>query len=332
MRVNVKVRAQALQIVIAAVVSVLCSEAAAYAQGEREALDRMMLELQADNLITSAVVRESYRDYVDLLRLNTSADIDDALATGGLAPLPPEPGRFNLIPRLEGPNPIGEMDLDNQQRYLAARPAALGCLIAVASRVRSGPLEITSLVRDNEYQGVLRETNVNAITTIPMHTLGLAFDIAVVNTPLRTVYEIRDVLRQMQDEGALLFIGERQQLVFHVVPHPSRLGDFMRVYAKAFGAPSAVRAAEVVAPSAPPIVPMPAMFEVPRVRTDIVSALVSDAAGAQVDIHAVIGTSGSESVDQDSRPRRGALSASVMLGGFTLTGLLLSVWQTRKRA
>jgi len=282
-----------------------------------------MVELQPENLRTSAIVRELYRDYVEFLQLNTHTDIEEAILTGGLAPLPPDPRRINIIPRLDGPNPIGEMDMENQDRYLAARPAALGCLLVVASRVRSGPLEITSLVRDNDYQDVLRETNANAITTIPMHTLGLAFDIAVVNTPLRTVYEVRDVLRQMQEEGALLFIGERQQLVFHVVPHPSRLGDFMRVYTKAFGAPSAARAAEVVAPTAPPIVSIPPMLEFPRVRTEIVSARVPDAGDQTIDVMNAVGTSGIDGDDSDRGPLTARLSPNVMLGGFTLTGLLM---------
>jgi hypothetical protein len=317
------VRAKPLPIVIAAVVSVLCSRAIASAEGEREALDRMMVELQPESLRTSAIIRELYRDYIELLQLNTHADIEDAIVTGGLAPLPPDPRRVNVIPRLDGPNPIGEMDLENQERYLAARPAALGCLLVVASRVRSGPLEITSLVRDNEYQDVLRETNANAITTTPMHTLGLAFDIAVINTPLRTVYEVRDVLRQMQDEGALLFIGERQQLVFHVVPHPSRLGDFMRIYAKTFGAPSAARAAEVIAPGASPIVSIPPVFELPRVRTEIVSARVPDAGDQTIEVVNAVGTSGVDTDDSDRRSMSARLSPNLMLGGFTLTGLLM---------
>jgi hypothetical protein len=80
-----------------------------------------------------------------------------------------------------------------------------------------------------------------------MHTMGLAFDIALVNTPLETVYEIRDVLQRMRDAREILFIGERKQLVFHVVPHPSRLGHFTHVYTQALGAPHAMGAAHVVA-------------------------------------------------------------------------------------
>jgi hypothetical protein len=37
----------------------------------------------------------------------------------------------------------------------------------------------------------------------------------------------------MQAAGDILFIGERKQLVFHVVPHPSRLGYYTEVYARA---------------------------------------------------------------------------------------------------
>jgi hypothetical protein len=40
----------------------------------------------------------------------------------------------------------------------------------------------------------------------------------------------------MQKAGDILVIGERRQLVFHVVPHPSRLGYFTDVYAAAMAA------------------------------------------------------------------------------------------------
>jgi hypothetical protein len=169
------------------------------------------------------------------------------LVNGGLAPLPADPLRFNIAPRLEGPYPIGEKDLENQVSYIAARPATIGCLLDIASRVKSGPIEITSLVRHSEYQTSLRATNKNATTSVPMHTMGLAFDIALVNTPLETVYEIRDVLQRMRDAGEILFIGERRQLVFHVVPHPSRLGHFMNMYAQALGTPPGTRGMHVVA-------------------------------------------------------------------------------------
>ena len=200
-----------------------------------KALDRMMVKLVPQNARVAKIVREEYRAYLDLLVLNEFDAVEDALYTGGLVPVP-QPDRFNLRVRTEGPAPIAEKDLANQASYVAARPATVGALLEIASRVRSGPLEITSMVRHTEYQDALRATNANANTSVPMHTMGLAFDIALVNTPLRTIYEIRDVLQAMQKAGDILVIGERRQLVFHVVPHPSRLGYFTDVYAAAMAA------------------------------------------------------------------------------------------------
>jgi hypothetical protein len=209
------------------------AETAADPKAFLHAIDSMMVSLGRESARASATIKKSYRDHMDLLVLSRYTALEGALANGGLVPLPDDPLRFNLSPRVEGAFPIGEKDLDNQHSYIAARPETVGALLEVASRVRSGPLEITSLVRHSEYQEALKTTNGNANTSVPMHTMGLAFDIALVNTPLKTVYEIRDVLRRMQAAGDVLVIGERQQLVFHVVPHPSRLGHFMDVYAKA---------------------------------------------------------------------------------------------------
>ena len=209
-------------------------------------LDRMMVELAPQNRRASHAIRDAYKKHLDLLVLDRYADLEGALFTGGLAPLPLDP-RFNLAPRLEGPFPIGEKDLSRQVSYVAARPATIGALLDIAARVKSGPVEVTSLVRHTEYQGALRSTNANATTSVPMHTMGLAFDIALVNTPIETVYEIRDVLLRMRNAGEILFIGERRQLVFHVVPHPSRLGHFTHVYTAVFGGVPSSTGAHVVA-------------------------------------------------------------------------------------
>jgi hypothetical protein len=213
--------------------SLAFAETAADPSAFMKAIDGMMVSFGRESALASATIKKSYRAHMDLLVLNEYTALEGALANGGLVPLPADPLRFNVRVRVEGAFPIGEKDLDNQHSYISARPETIGALLEVASRVRSGPLEITSLVRHSEYQEELKTTNGNANTSVPMHTMGLAFDIALVNTPLKTVYEIRDVLRRMQAAGDILVIGERQQLVFHVVPHPSRLGHFMDVYAKA---------------------------------------------------------------------------------------------------
>lgn len=228
----------------------------------------MMVAIAAQSARDAAAIKRLYRPHLELLLLNGYSDLEGALATGGLAPLPPHPERFNLAPRLDGPHPIGEKDLGNQVNYLAARPATIGALIVVASRVRSGPMEITSLVRHTGYQSVLKGTNGNATTSVPMHTMGLAFDIALVNTPIARVQEIRRVLQEMRAAGDILFIGERQQLVFHVVPQPSRLGYFTGIYHQAVGAVSGAQVVEVVAPGPPRLEPARLT---PRVITEVVA-------------------------------------------------------------
>lgn len=265
--------------VVVAVLSAGPAAAASARNAQRhiQALDRIMLALAPESARGAAAIRTAYEDYVELLFLDEYSALEGSLATGGLVTLPDDPLRFNLIPRLEGPHPIGEKDLDNQDTYIAARPFTIGCLLEIASRVRSGPLEITSLVRHGEYQDALRRTNANASTSVPTHTMGLAFDIALLNTPLATVREIRDVLRQMRADGDLLFIGERQQLVFHVVPHPSRLGHFMDVYTAALGAPPAVQAAEVFADAPFAVSTSPPQLA-PRVTAEVVAVVPADAA------------------------------------------------------
>jgi hypothetical protein len=192
----------------------------------------------------AALIRDVYQPYVEPLALRDFTAIEKGLATGGLVRLPLDLERFNLRVRLDGLNPIGEMDMAHQSSYVSARAATIGCLLDVASRVKSGPIEVTSLVRHMEYQEQLRMTNRNATTDVPTHALGMAFDIAMVNSPLPTVLELRDVLRKMSDAGDILVIVERQQLVFHVVPQPARLGWYAQVYANAIAGQSWGRATD----------------------------------------------------------------------------------------
>jgi hypothetical protein len=250
--------------------SLFATTAAADTPFERQAqfvkaIDAMMIQLAPHSSRASLTIRKEYGAFLDELVLGELAALEDGLWTGGLVPLPGLAERFNLIPRTEGPASIAEKDLANQPTYVSARPATIGALLDVASRVTLGKVEVTSLVRHSDYQDQLRATNANANTSIPMHTMGLAFDIALVNTPLPQVYEIRDVLLKMQEAGDLLVIGERKQLVFHVVPHPSRLGHFTDVYARAAAAAylnGAIAAAPVAADFSPHLRPV--------VETDIV--------------------------------------------------------------
>jgi Family of unknown function (DUF5715) len=198
--------------------------------GYLNVVNAMLTNLAPVSKESALAIRESYRPFLDLLALNDFGQIETGLATGGLVALPTDAERFNVRVRLEGDSPIGEMDMARQASYVAARPATIGCLLDVASRVKSGPIEVTSLVRHLGYQQQLRMTNFNATDDVPTHALGMAFDIAMVNTPLKTVREINKVLQRMSAAGDILVIAERRQLVFHVVPQPSRLGWYTEVY------------------------------------------------------------------------------------------------------
>ena len=283
----------------------------------------MMVAMAAQSARDAAAIKRLYRPHLELLLLNAYSDLEGALATGGLAPLPARPERFNLAPRLDGPHPIGEKDLGNQVNYIAARPATIGALIVVASRVRSGPVEITSLVRHAEYQSVLKGTNGNATTSVPMHTMGLAFDIALVNTPTSRVQEIRRVLQEMRAAGDILFIGERQQLVFHVVPQPSRLGYFTGIYHQAVGAVSGSQVVEVVAPGPPRVEPARLT---PRVITEVVA--VSPISGQWQDWTASDPRT-AETVVPTAAQSATPLAAMVLLRGLLafLAALGTSVWR-----
>jgi hypothetical protein len=198
--------------------------------GYLTSVNTMLTDLAPASKESALAIRETYRPFLNLLALDDFNQIEQGLATGGLVPLPNDPEHFNVRVRLDGTSPIGEKDMARQASYVSARPATIGCLLEIASRVKSGPIEVTSLVRHLGYQNELRMTNANATPDVPTHALGMAFDIAIVNTPLKTVHEISDVLHQMSAAGDILVIGERHQLVFHVVPQPSRLGWYTEVY------------------------------------------------------------------------------------------------------
>lgn len=262
------------KLLLALLLPLACWPASAWAIDKQQArfvkaLDRMMVQLAPESARASKAIKEAYRAHLELLVLDQYAEMEGALANGGLAPLPSDPVRFNVTPRLSGYSPIGEKDIERQTSYIAARPATIGALLDVASRVKSGPVEVTSMVRHSEYQDALRASNSNATTSVPMHTMGLAFDIALVNSSLRTVYEIRDVLRRMQRNGEILFIGERKQLVFHVVPHPSRLGHYTGIYTQAVNAP--VSSGTPIVAFSP--VPGPSGTRAPHVTAEVIAVL-----------------------------------------------------------
>jgi len=114
-------------------------------------------------------------------RFADGADLQRAWDDGVLHPLPPDetrlgftvdPSMGELAGRLGRPRGL----------YRGLRAEALAVLVYVGSRVRelsgaSRPLQVTSTVRDDEYQGLLRATNPEATHRYSLHTTGYAFDV-----------------------------------------------------------------------------------------------------------------------------------------------------------
>jgi Family of unknown function (DUF5715) len=250
---RVSVRIVAITLAIVSVTAIPARAQRSSEAGYLTVVNTMLIGLAPESTRSALAIRESYRPFLDLLALDDFNQIEQGLANGGLVPLPNDPDRFNVRMRLEGTSPIGEKDMSRQASYISARPATIGCLLDVASRVKSGPIEVTSLVRHLGYQHELRLTNANATPDVPTHALGMAFDIAMVNTPLKTVREIRDVLQRMTAAGDILVIAERHQLVFHVVPQPSRRGGDTEVYTHLIAGQPMTRPADASASVTPAV-------------------------------------------------------------------------------
>jgi uncharacterized protein DUF5715 len=114
-------------------------------------------------------------------RFVDDGDLRRALDDHVLQELPDDPARLGF--RLDGT--LGELAPQlgsSRELYRALRPEALALLVYLGSRVQalSGaarPLEVTSAVRDDGYQQLLREDNAEATRGYSLHTTGYAFDI-----------------------------------------------------------------------------------------------------------------------------------------------------------
>jgi len=114
-------------------------------------------------------------------RFADGSDLQHAWDAHTLQPLPNDPGRLSfavdptlgeLASRLGRPRAL----------YRGLRPEALAVLVYLSARVHAAsgatqPLEITSAVRDDEYQSLLRAGNREATPGYSLHTTGFAFDV-----------------------------------------------------------------------------------------------------------------------------------------------------------
>jgi hypothetical protein len=94
------------------------------------------------------------------------------------------------------------------------RPAALKVLEEIAKTYRDKfgrPLAVTSVVRPDEYQRQLRETNPNAtLIEVPPHTTGLAFDIFYRYMSAAEQTFIMSELGRLRDQGRIEVLRENR--------------------------------------------------------------------------------------------------------------------------
>ena len=215
----------------------------------------MVSELRHQSHADALTIKEEYRPLMDTTMFADEEALRLAREEGQLVPLS-SVELPQLQPRLWGHSPIAERDLENQDLYVALRPAAMGMLIDITRRVQHGPVEVTSAVRSSKYQNALMRGNGNANTDVPTHVMGYAVDIGLKYASEETAKDLRRVLEELRDAGDIYFIAERNQLTFHVVPVPSRIPHFETLYQETIAAAQqaaiAVQPAPVAAPVAQP--------------------------------------------------------------------------------
>jgi soluble lytic murein transglycosylase-like protein len=112
--------------------------------------------------------------------------------------------------------------------YRGLRPEALALLVYMTSRVHelSGatqPLRLTSAVRDEEYQALLRASNPEATTRYSLHTTGYAFDIRRDYESAAQARAFQFVLDDLTARGLITWVREPQAIHVTVAPEAESL-------------------------------------------------------------------------------------------------------------
>ncbi len=102
------------------------------------------------------------------------------------------------------------------QLYRALRPQALAVLEAIGADTRAiartAPLIVTSTVRDERYQRVLRATDDEATSAYSLHTTGYAFDIARDYRSRAQALAFQFVLDRLTALGLIAWVREPQAI------------------------------------------------------------------------------------------------------------------------
>jgi soluble lytic murein transglycosylase-like protein len=182
----------------------------------REDPDRLQ---ELDLLHTSkASAEEVLHPPSETERFADASDLQRAWDARTLHPLPDAPARlgFAIDP---GMGELAARLGQPRELYRGLRAESLALLVYMARRVKelSGakqPLRVTSTLRDEEYQGLLRNDNPEAAHGYSLHTTGYAFDVARRYESGRQAQAFQFLLDDLTARGLIAWI--REQAAIHI--------------------------------------------------------------------------------------------------------------------
>jgi hypothetical protein len=160
-------------------------------------------------------------------RFADPVDVQQAWDAHDLQPLPDEPARLGFaIDRT-----MGELALrlgQPKELYRGLRAEALVLLVYMAGRVQeisraTQPLEVTSTVRDETYQELLRDGNPEATHGYSLHTTGYAFDVRRSYESGVQAQAFQYVLDDLTARGLIAWIREPAAIHVTVAPEAEDL-------------------------------------------------------------------------------------------------------------
>ena len=174
--------------------------------------DRGELERLAELQANKASAEEVLRPEDDNPRYEEPGDLKQAYDSGELIRLPNDPGRLGFtIDRKMGElaGRVGE----RPSLYRGLSPEALATVLFISKELRrlsgdNARLPVTSTVRDQEYQDLLLEKNVQATSDYSVHTAGHAFDITGAFRAKRRRAALIHILERLRAERVLDFVYE----------------------------------------------------------------------------------------------------------------------------
>ena len=165
------------------------------------------------------------------LRFADAAGLREAWGDDLLLRLPNDPGRRwfaidptmgELAPKLGQPASL----------YRGLRPEALAVLLYIGDRVHhlsgaSKPLAVTSAVRDQAYQDLLKAGNPEATHGYSLHTTGYSFDIRRRYGSPAQAQAFQYVLENLRDRGLITWVREPAAIHLTVSPTAEALVPLM---------------------------------------------------------------------------------------------------------